>query len=1406
MPHFLRLVLLALTPVVFAASLDAAAFYVSPAGSDSAAGTIGAPFATIARARDAARALRAAGGLPAGGINVWLRAGTYELSSPLLLDERDSGDANHPVVYAAWAGEDVHLSGGKTLPANWFAPVTSAAAAWTRLDAAARGQVYAVDLRAHGITDYGTLQAHGFNFANPAALEVFLGARPLTLARWPNADAALARTVAATSPTSFTYAGTRPERWGNAQGMWLEGFWASTWADFHVAATGLNTGSKTISLAATSSMGLEADRPYFVYNLLEELDQPGEYYLDRSTGILYVWPTAPLGTQPIQISGLEATLVQLAGTTNVSFRDLILEVTRGPLVGITGGSDNRFERCLLRDAGQYAGRVSGLRNGFDQCEIYDCGDDGVLVSGGDRASLTPGANFVTNSRIERTGRISLTYHPGINLLGGCGNLAAHNLLGDMPHAAIIFSGNLHRMEYNEIREVCKMTSDAGAIYSGRDWSYRGNTIEFNFIHHLASVQPGNGVHGVYLDDLMSGALVRGNVFYQIAGAGIFCGGGRDNLMRNNLFAACEIAHYNGDYAREQVSNAAGSTWNLLERLTLDGIKYQQNPWASAFPALAAVPFSWSAIQGGLWRNPQNCVFADNAGWANGSWMVETNFSGTGIFSVYASITNNQPAQAPLFDDNAAFDRAQRGTLQASIANFAAIPFAQIGPDATGIVVTSAPAAPTLGNSAPTASEVGLRWSSSGNPPSRRESGIAIEQRSGTQGAWSVVRSLAANADSAVITGLASSAVYTFRVREFNSAGATYSNELVVVTADAPLVAGLAVRTEAEDAYAVLADTGGNGAVGVSNATSDSGQSIRLFDPGDAVRVSFPVPSAGLYRIGVRLRSGDASIPVGSDYWPNGYRFKLDGNALILTGDPATISALDNSYGPAYWGTMYSDAVTLTAGSHTIDVTAVTPWGVLDYVEIAPLAGGPIGPIVPPAPPPPPAPTVPSARSARIEVEDDYIVTNDVGGNGAVAAQVSQLNSGKSVSLFDVGDALKLAFSVDATGDYTLAVRVRAGDASSTTAYWPGGYQFKLDGIVLTPQGDATTLSALDTVFGPTYWGTMTAQAANLPGGTHTLEVAAVRAWGALDYLEVAPGAPVVVLAPNETVRIEAEDQMVILSDAGPNGAIRSNDAILDSGQSVALFDPGDAVRLAFVVNAAGPVRLGVRVRAGDALDATSYWPGGYEFRLDGQPVGFSGDGATLSTLENSYGPTIWGTMYASIASLGSGTHYLDIAASRAWAVLDYLEVSPSVAPAIRLEVEAPLAVLADTGDNGPVVAHDAYLDSDLSVPLFDVGDAVQVSFTVNVAGEFRLAARVRAGDAAGLTSFWPDGYRFTLDGQPITLAGDASTLSALDPAYGPTYWGTMTGSTGWLNYGTHVLEIAATRAWAIADYVELSAP
>jgi hypothetical protein len=171
------------------------------------------------------------------------------------------------------------------------------------------------------------------------------------------------------------------------------------------------------------------------------------------------------------------------------------------------------------------------------CDIFDTGDGGVILNGGDRKTLRGGGHVVENCHFQRQGRWSKCYVPALHL-EGVGLRVSHNLIHDHPHAGIIFGGNDHVIEFNEIHHIAMETGDVGAIYAGRDYSYRGNKIRNNYIHETGGV--GMGSMGVYMDDCVSGTEVFGNAFYKVHLA-MFIGGGRDHRVENNLFVECDPA-------------------------------------------------------------------------------------------------------------------------------------------------------------------------------------------------------------------------------------------------------------------------------------------------------------------------------------------------------------------------------------------------------------------------------------------------------------------------------------------------------------------------------------------------------------------------------------------------------------------------------------------------------------------------------------------------------------------------------------------------------------------------------------------------------------------------------------------------------------------------------------------------
>ena len=119
--------------------------------------------------------------------------------------------------------------------------------------------------------------------------------------------------------------------------------------------------------------------------------------------------------------------------------------------------------------------------------------------------MTPGGLVAENNHIHHYGRINRMYTPGIALYG-VGNRAAHNLIHTAPHIGVMFGGNDHVIELNEIHHVCMESNDAGAVYAGRNWTMRGHNIRYNYFHHISGFED-RGCVGVYLDDMFASAAI-----------------------------------------------------------------------------------------------------------------------------------------------------------------------------------------------------------------------------------------------------------------------------------------------------------------------------------------------------------------------------------------------------------------------------------------------------------------------------------------------------------------------------------------------------------------------------------------------------------------------------------------------------------------------------------------------------------------------------------------------------------------------------------------------------------------------------------------------------------------------------------------------------------------------------------
>ncbi len=569
------------------------------------------PYQTLTQARDGIRELRQQGTLKSSeAVTVYVEPGVYPLSSSFELGSTDSGTADAPVVYRASKRGKARFQGGIALEPSSFKPIADTSVL-SRLDGAVRDKVQVCDLSAKVPGTFSDLKT-AFRGV-PAEPWLYMNDQPMTLARWPNVTAtddgwasfskavdtglpqpdATDPALRKAHPGSFVLEDGRPARWNLAEGVWLLGYWTHDWSDEVIRIASYDKEKKVITLAAPHSYGINAGtwgaakRRFFAMNALEELDTPGEWYLDRSRNLLYFYPDGDLATAEIVLATLTEPLVKVDGAEHVKLVGLDFEYGHGEGIVARNADHLEITGCVVANFARGGMSINGSGNAVRSCDVYNIGRGGISLSGGDRKSLTRAKNLAENNHIHHFGLFQRTYAPGIGV-SGCGQIVRNNCIHDAPHNAVLYGGNEHLFERNEVYRVVMETGDAGAFYSGRDWTSRGNVLRNNYVHDLGSGEAGHvNTMGFYLDDCDSGDTMEGNVFYR-AGRALMIGGGRDNPVLNNLVIDCPIGlHIDArGMTWKQWNNPEYPSWCLEEKAKR--LDYTQPPWSTKYPRLAAI--------------------------------------------------------------------------------------------------------------------------------------------------------------------------------------------------------------------------------------------------------------------------------------------------------------------------------------------------------------------------------------------------------------------------------------------------------------------------------------------------------------------------------------------------------------------------------------------------------------------------------------------------------------------------------------------------------------------------------------------------------------------------------------------------------------------------------------------------
>lgn len=628
-------------------------FYVSVNGDDNGIGTLDKPFQTIQRAQQAVREAIANSDKSKSSITVAIMTGTY-YETGIEFDERDSSKSTS-VTYTSYGDGEVILCGGKILTSEDFSSVDSETA--KRLSSQAADKVKMLDLKKYGLTksDYGKIKATGgFNteeYYDDAATEnpceLFFNDKRMTIARYPNDSYITVGKVSdigdcyepnAPAPVDESWLERRNQRggtfaldedtysrvksWQNTDDLWAFGYFYWDWADMSTPIKSIND-DKTITTEYCSKYGFKEGGYYYFFNVLEELDAPGEYYIDRDNGILYFYPPDENADSKIMLSTSNENIISITEkASNITISDITLQGTRSDALNVAG-ENCKIVNCTVKNAAECGINVSGRNNLVESCEVTFIGKDAVVLSGGNAEGFVYGNNTVTNNSLHDYGEIQKTYIAGVNL-SGIGNTVSHNEIYNAPHMGVYYTGNENVVEYNYIHDVVLQSSDAGAIYTGYSYSTYGNVVRYNCISNI-----GSGTFtpsGIYFDDNSSGQTAYGNVLINIPGYAFLVGGGRDNMIENNLVInagkqilyddrAYDGYHNDGWYAKN-CKTPDSRLWQLMNEAKefnasignkYDGIERMHQDYEREEDEGFAVNPSGSSVQNNIIISKQNKV-------------------------------------------------------------------------------------------------------------------------------------------------------------------------------------------------------------------------------------------------------------------------------------------------------------------------------------------------------------------------------------------------------------------------------------------------------------------------------------------------------------------------------------------------------------------------------------------------------------------------------------------------------------------------------------------------------------------------------------------------------------------------------------------------------------------------------
>lgn len=519
---------------------DEIEIYVSPNGDDNADGSEDYPLLTLEGARDRVRYLK--GTKNSTQATVVFEDGDYKFKDSVNFTDDDS-----KVVYKARNNTKVSFSGAMRLDMSKAKPVTNKAIR-ARMYSEIVDKVIQIDLNEQGFP-YQLEHMDKVRYANELGGEntyreyvnIYLNDKPQTIAQWPDGENNFAAWTEAVTegdiqggkiPGAFRYKEDNPNRWKKADNVWISGFHSNEYLYERTSLGSIDTENKIITLAFPASSGVNStgSRRWKAFNLLEELNMPGEWFIDVNTMILYYYPPKELKDDELEISYLNKPMIDMTQCSGITFCGIKFEKSRSLAVKMTEVSDITLDKCTFTDMESTAVVMTSTKYAetdsywwqrqqvdaaydcrISNCGFYNIGGRAIELGGGNVDTLTPGNNFVENCVFSNIA--TNQKYASVIKMSGCGNKILHNNIGNASDQAIYYFGNDHEIKYNEIYNTGKCFDDMGAIYIGRNYNHRGTEIAYNYIHDIEpdKIYSRGYNPAVYLDDSASGQNVHHNI-------------------------------------------------------------------------------------------------------------------------------------------------------------------------------------------------------------------------------------------------------------------------------------------------------------------------------------------------------------------------------------------------------------------------------------------------------------------------------------------------------------------------------------------------------------------------------------------------------------------------------------------------------------------------------------------------------------------------------------------------------------------------------------------------------------------------------------------------------------------------------------------------------------------------------